>query len=137
MCVCVCVCACPFVRRKGERGWGRMYIWFYQFIHPFVHLINDLFTDSHTNAFRHDSFRKIMLYNNRIQRRYLRFFFFFFFFLQSPHIAENCLQYVRSSSPGAIVCKSRATHRALITCKCHGTCHLVRRDSSAIEFDRV
>ena len=58
-------------------------------------------------------------------------------FLQSPHSAANCLQHVRSSGPCAIVCKSRATHRALITCKCHVTCHLVRRDSSAITFDRV
>ena len=58
-------------------------------------------------------------------------------FLQSPHSAANCLQHVRSSGPGATVCKSRATHRALITCKCHVTCHLVRRDSSAIKFDRV
>ena len=37
-------------------------------------------------------------------------------FLQSPHSAANRLQHVRSSGPGAIVCKSRATHRALITC---------------------
>ena len=37
-------------------------------------------------------------------------------FLQSPHIATNCLQHARSSGPGTIVCKSRATHRALITC---------------------
>ena len=56
---------------------------------------------------------------------------------QSPHSAANCLQHVRSSGPGATVCKSRATHWALITCKCHVTCHLVRRDSSAIKFDRV
>ena len=55
--------------------------------------------------------------------------------LQPPHSAANCLQHVRSSGPGATVCKSRATHRALITCKCHVTCHLVRRDSSAIKFD--
>ena len=34
------------------------------------------------------------------------------------------------------MCKSRATHRALITCKCHVACHLVRRDSSAIKFDK-
>ena len=34
-------------------------------------------------------------------------------FLQSPHSAANCLQHVRSSDPGAIVCKSRATHRCL------------------------
>ena len=58
-------------------------------------------------------------------------------FLQSPHSAANCLQHVRSSGPRAVVCKSRATHRALITRKCHVMCHLVRRDSSAIKFDRV
>ena len=58
-------------------------------------------------------------------------------FLQSPHSAANCLQHIRSSGPGAIVCKSRATHRALITCKCHVTCHLVRRHSSAVKFDRA
>ena len=37
-------------------------------------------------------------------------------FWQSPHCAANRLQHVRSSGPGAIVCKSCATHRALITC---------------------
>ena len=37
-------------------------------------------------------------------------------FLQSPHCAENCCQHVHSSGQGAIVCKSRATHRALFTC---------------------
>ena len=58
-------------------------------------------------------------------------------FLQSPHRAANCLQHVCSSGPSAIVCKSRATHRALVMCKCHVTCHLVRRDSSAIKFDGV
>ena len=58
-------------------------------------------------------------------------------FLQSPHSATNCLQHVRSSGPGAIVCKSHATHRVLITCKCHVTDHLVGRDSSAIKFDRI
>ena len=36
-------------------------------------------------------------------------------FLQSPHCAANRLQHVRSSGPGAIVCKSRATHRELVT----------------------
>ena len=46
-------------------------------------------------------------------------------FLQSPRSAASCLQHVRSSDPGAIVCKSRATHQAFITCKCHVTCHLV------------
>ena len=37
-------------------------------------------------------------------------------FLQSPHCAANCLQHVRSSGPGASVCESCATHRALIAC---------------------
>ena len=46
-------------------------------------------------------------------------------FLQSPHSAANCLRHVHSSGPGATVCKSCATHRALVTCKCHVTCHLV------------
>ena len=41
---------------------------------------------------------------NRIQRRYLTF-------LQSPYSTANCLQHVRSSGPGAIVCKSCATQR--------------------------
>ena len=57
-------------------------------------------------------------------------------FSQSPHSSANCLQHVRSSDPGAIVCKSCAAHQALITYKCHVTCHLVRRDSSAIKFDK-
>ena len=57
-------------------------------------------------------------------------------FLQSPHSTASCLQNVRPSGPGATVCKSRATYRALITCKCHVTCQLVQRDSSAIKFYR-
>ena len=36
--------------------------------------------------------------------------------LQLPGCAANCLQHVRSSGQGAIVCKSRATHRAVIAC---------------------
>ena len=37
-------------------------------------------------------------------------------FVQSPHCAANHLQHVRSSGPSANVCKSRATHWALISC---------------------
>ena len=37
-------------------------------------------------------------------------------FLQSPHSTANCLQHACSGGPGTIVCKSRATDRALITC---------------------
>ena len=36
-------------------------------------------------------------------------------FLQSPHCATNCLQHLRPSGQGAIVCKSSTTHRAFIT----------------------
>ena len=57
--------------------------------------------------------------------------------LQSPHSAANRLRHVHSSGLGATMCKSRATHREFIMCKCHVTCHLVRRDSSAVKFDRV
>ena len=61
---------------------------------------------------------------------------FIFFLLQSPHCAANCLQHIRSSGHGAIACKSRATHRALITCNM--LCgHVVRRDSSAVKSDRI
>ena len=35
---------------------------------------------------------------------------------QSPHCAANRLLHVRSSGQRAIVCRSHATHRALITC---------------------
>ena len=38
------------------------------------------------------------------------------YFSQSPHCAADCLQHVHSSGRGAIVCKSRATLRARITC---------------------
>ena len=42
--------------------------------------------------------------NNSIERR------------KSPHCTANRLQYVRSSGLGAVVCKSCATHGALIMC---------------------
>ena len=64
--------------------------------------------------------------NNRIQRRYSRFFFYNL--LTAPRTVSNT---------HAQVARARATHRALITWKCHVTCHLVRRDSSAIKFDSV
>ena len=47
--------------------------------------------------------------NNRIERHNLKL-------LQPPHCAANCLQHVCSSGLGAIMCKSCATHRTLITC---------------------
>ena len=37
-------------------------------------------------------------------------------FLPSPHCAANCLEPVRSSGQGAIICKSYVTYRALTTC---------------------
>ena len=57
-------------------------------------------------------------------------------FLQSPHCAANCLQQERSSGLGAIVCKSRATHRGPHHVQ-HVVCHVVRRGSSAIKFGRA
>ena len=54
-----------------------------------------------------------------------------------PHCVANHLQHVRSSGPGAVVCKSLATHRALITCNVSCYVPRLRRDSSAIKFDRV
>ena len=38
------------------------------------------------------------------------------YFSQSPHCVVKCLQHVRSSGHGAIVRKSRATHRTIIKC---------------------
>ena len=37
-------------------------------------------------------------------------------FLQSCHNTTNCLQHIQLSGKGAVECKSRATHRALVTC---------------------
>ena len=56
---------------------------------------------------------------------------------QSPQCAAIYLQYVRSSGPDAIVFKSRATHRALITFNM--SCYVPRgtKDSSATKIDRV
>ena len=57
----------------------------------------------------------LLLYNNNnhnnicIQRRDSRF-------LQFPYCGTNHLQHVLSSGPGAIVCKSHATHQVVITC---------------------
>ena len=46
---------------------------------------------------------------NRIQRRCSRFF-------QSPHSTTNCLQYVRSSCQGAIVCNTSSTYHVQVSC---------------------
>ena len=47
--------------------------------------------------------------------------------LQSPYCAANCLQCVRSSGKDTVVCSSPATN----------TYHVVRKDSSAIRFERI
>ena len=52
--------------------------------------------------------------------------------LLSPHCAANCLQYVRSSDTGAVVCKSRATHRALITC--YMSCYVPRGTKGQLSY---
>ena len=46
---------------------------------------------------------------------FVLFCLFLGFFLQSLHCATNCLQHVRSSGQGAIMCESHATHRAIIS----------------------
>ena len=51
---------------------------------------------------------------------------------KSPHCAANCLQDVRSSGPGAFVCKSRARHRALITCDM--SCHVPRGTKGQLSY---
>ena len=52
--------------------------------------------------------------------------------LQSPHCTANCFQHVRSSGPSAITCSTQSAYHVQ-----HVVCHVVRRDSSAITFDRV
>ena len=75
--------------------------------------------------------------NDRIERRKLKV-------LQSPDSAANCLQHVRWSGQGSVVCKSRATQRAFVTCNTasvchvqHAVCHVVGRDRSAVKSDRA
>ena len=55
----------------------------------------------------------------------------FYNLLTAPRTVSNTYAQV------AQVCKSRATHLVFITCKCHATCHFVRRGSSATKFERV
>ena len=62
----------------------------------------------------------------------IRDFFVFVFVLQSPHCTANRLQHVSSSGPGTIVCKSRATHRALITCNM--SCYVPRGTKGQLSF---
>ena len=69
-----------------------------------------------------------ILRNNDIESRKSRF-------IKSSHCAANCLQHVRSNRQGAIVCKSRATHRAFNTCNMPLR-QVVRRDISAFQHDR-
>ena len=59
--------------------------------------------------------------------------------LQSSHCAVNCLQHVRSSGPGTIVCKSRATHSALVKCNmsCYALLSLTESKSHLFELDFI
>ena len=69
--------------------------------------------------------------NNRIQRRYSRFFYNF---LTAPRTVSNTYAQV----PQAQSCANYVKHiERLSRATCRVTCHLVRRDSSAIKFDRV
>ena len=56
--------------------------------------------------------------NNRIQRAQ------FEIFLQSPHCAAKCLQHVRSSGSGTILCK-HVQHIERLSRATQVTCHLV------------
>ena len=57
-------------------------------------------------------------------------------FLQSPHCATNRLQHVRSSGP-AQSCANHMQHiERLSRATSRVACHMVRRDSSAIKFDK-
>ena len=72
--------------------------------------------------------------NNRIQRCNSNFFFTISI-LNAPRTVSNMYH---SSGPGPVVCKSRATHRAHITC--NSTCYVPRGTKGqlrAIKFDRV
>ena len=54
-------------------------------------------------------------------------------FLQSPCCAMRMLKW-----PPAQLCANHVQHNQCLSCaSCRVTCHLVRRDSSAIKFDRV
>ena len=53
-------------------------------------------------------------------------------FLQSPQCAANRLLHVRSNDPGTTVCKSRATHRALITCNM--SCYVPRDTKRQLSY---
>ena len=127
MCVCVCVCA-PMCRSTWWRAAQQRSLWW-----CYISYTTSSFAASSASPtlWRPHTGRRLIIII------IIAFKGAFRDFIQSPHSAANCLQHVRSSGPGAIVCKSRATHRALITCKRHVTCHLVRRDSSAVKFDRV
>ena len=52
-------------------------------------------------------------------------------FLQSSHCVANRLQHVRSSGPGAVVRKSHASHRALITCN---MCYVPRSTKGQLSY---
>ena len=71
---------------------------------------------------------RYIYFHHHIQRRNSRFFIF----LQSPHYAANRLQHVCSSSPGTIVCKSRATHWALTTCSI--SCYMPRGTNGHLSY---
>ena len=65
--------------------------------------------------------------NNRIHRGNWRL-------LTVSSLRGELFQHVLSSGPGATMCKSYETHRARET---RVACRVVRRDNSAIKFDRV
>ena len=69
--------------------------------------------------------------DNRIQRRYSRLFYNL---LTALRTVSNTYAQVARAQP----CANHVQHiERLSQATCHVTCHLVRRDSSAIKLDRV
>ena len=74
-------------------------------------------------------------YRKKIEEYWLAFKGTIWDFLQSPHCATNRLQHVRSNGLCAILCKSHATHRALIMCNM--SCYEALRKAENREWRKV
>ena len=106
--------------------WGRCCLWIGCVCVCVLHMCLFRFEQGSNNSDNNNNSNNNNNNNHRIERRIPRFF-------QSCHCVANCLQHVRSSVPGAIVCKSHAAHQAYITCNLLCATWY----SSAIKFDRV
>ena len=101
----------------------------------FNHMLNQLGQESATTGEQSAISQKHEIgnnnNNNRIQRRYLRFFYNLLTAPQTISNTHNQVARVQS-------CANHVQHiERLSRATCCVTCHLVRRDNSAIKFDRV